>query len=161
MRTSEFNKYCYPLLGVSIVYLVVKLFTYFLEDEPPVRLVSAFINLTLSLAWVALKKWSPRRAILIPYVYLLVHCILTILSFRDMLPEILIEKDKTADETKIPVLLIITHTINYNPFLVSLLVPTTIILVSSYLQYIEQVKIYRNPYSGLALETEEQRALFL
>jgi len=136
MRATEFNKYCYPILVVAIMYLIYGAFTFLRHDDvPPVRLISAGINVVLAIMWVFLKKFSPKHAMIMPYIYLLVHCILTNLSFRDWLPQVMIETNKRADEQKILVLLVFSHSTNYNPFIRSLCVNTTIIVISACLQF--------------------------
>ena len=161
MRATEFNKYCYPILILATLYLIVILITFSMGENPPVRVIYAVINFSHPILWMILRKWSLRHAMIIPYIYLLTHCILTNLSFRDWLPEVMIENDKSYDEAKIIILLIITHTVNYNSFLVSLVVPTTILFISYCLQLLIQLDIYSDPYTRKALETEAERAVFL
>jgi len=161
MRATEFNKYCYPILILATLYLIVILITFAMGENPPVRVIYAVINFSHPVLWMILRKWSLRHAMIIPYIYFLTHCILTNLSFRDWLPEVMIENDKLYDEAKIIILLIITHTVNYNSFIVSLVVPTTIILVSYSLQLLIQLDIYSDPYTRKPLETKAERAVFL
>ena len=86
--------------------------------------------------WAVLRRWRPKHALITPYLYLLVHCILTNLSFRDWLPEVMIETNKRADELKILTILICIHATNYNPFLRSLCINTTIIVISACFQFL-------------------------
>jgi hypothetical protein len=161
MRVAEFNKYCYPILILATLYLIVKIFTFAKGDDPPVRVIFAFINFAHPILWIVLRKWRPRHAMIMPYIYLLTHCILTNLSFRDWLPEVMIEPDKSNDDGKVVIMLILTHTVNYNPFTVSLLVPTTIIAIAFTFQLLAQVNMYSDPYTGKPLETYADKVNFV
>ena len=73
----------------------------------------------------------------------------------------MIEPDKSNDDGKVLIMLILTHTVNYNPFTVSLLVPTSIIAVAYTFQLMAQVNMYSDPYTGKPLETYADKANYV
>ena len=58
------------------------------------------------------------------------------------------ETDRKSDDPKIMVTIVLFHCINYNTFLVTLFIQPFIIIVSAFMFYSAQVKIYRDPYNG-------------
>lgn len=62
------------------------------------------------------------------------QCVFTDLSYYDLLPEFLIEKDKNADSVKILVSSLMTSASNYNSFMFTLCVHTPTVLICYYLQ---------------------------
>jgi len=61
------------------------------------------------------------------------HCVSVNLSYRDLVPEFMINEDKKTEEFKIMLALLLSHCLNYNTFLTTLVVQPTIVLVSAYI----------------------------
>jgi len=146
----------------ATLFFLLKLGLHFIVgDSPPIRVISAASNVVIVIAWLILKRLTQSAALWIPFVFLLYNCVMINLSFRDWLPEVMLENEKTSDETKIFILMFITNVLNYNLFIVTVLVQPIIIIVSCYFQYTWQVDLWTDPYTGKAPESTEERSAYV
>ena len=140
-RCVHFARLSKPTLVLSIGYLLLKLFQYFfMRDQPLIRLLTSICILLWALLWVFVSWKFPRHAPKLMILQLIYHCVLTNLSLRDNLPELLRETDKVGDDQKLFILTVLMHCVNYNTFLSSIFVVPPIILISAYCQYLSQVE---------------------
>jgi hypothetical protein len=65
----------------------------------------------------------------------------------------MLEPNRNSDENTILTTLIICHCINYNSFLLSLLVNPPLVLISYYFQLVREADLWSDPYTGIALST--------
>ena len=122
-----------PLLVISAIYFGFRVIFYFTNQEaPPVRVLSAAVNLFYCFLWLIFLKFMPTKTPMVNYIWLLHRVVFTNLSMRDMLPEVLLETEKNADEIAIVSSLIFSHSINYNEFIVVLIVNPLIVVISYY-----------------------------
>ena len=102
-------------------------------DTLIIRLLYAAQMMIFMIFWYLLKRRFKKKAPLISVFYLLQQCILVNLSYRDWLPEFMLNPDKKTEDQKILLALITSHCINYNTFLVTMIVNPILTLVAAYL----------------------------
>jgi uncharacterized membrane protein YhhN len=101
MRAKQFNKHLWPIFVISSLYFVIRLVQYFTDQETPtVRVFSALFNVAICLIWFLFARFAPLRAPIVCYIWLLAQCVLTNLSLRDLMPEVMLESEKSSDEVK-------------------------------------------------------------
>ena len=162
MRAKQFNKHCLPITLISSFYLLARLVQYFTDsDTPTVRIISAGINLAFCGLWIVMRRFAPTKVPIVAYLWLLNACIITNLSLRDLLPEVMLESEKSADEIKIFVSMILAHSTNYNQYMTVLVLHSLIILVACYFQYVCMADIWTDPYTGIAPTTDEEKSAFV
>ena len=122
---------------------------------PKIRIVSAGINVIFCMIWIVLNRFYFTKASIMSYLWLLYSCILTNLSLRDLMPEVMLESEKSSDEIKIFVAMIFSHSVNYNKYTTVLILYPLTVIVACYFQYLRMADIWTDPYSGIAPSTDE------
>lgn len=149
-------------LGAILLNLLARTILYFTEDNaPPIRILSAVSTLIFVIGWGLLKCRKTPQAPRFVWVYLLSYCVFTNLSYRDQLPWWLAESDKKADEDSILVNLLVAHTLNYDTFLVTVLLQPSIVLLSYLGQLLVQVELWTDPYTAEPLESADKKFDFV
>lgn len=92
-----------------------------------------FSLLILGLMNYKFKRYSPYWI----YFYATMQVTTMLLQVYDLMPEMLVHNDKKLEEFKIITTLIIVHSVNYTPFLFTLILYPIIFLVSAYLMLVK------------------------
>ena len=162
MRAKQYNKHWLPITLISSFYLLIILVQYFTDRETPtIRIISSGINMAFCGLWIVMRRFAPTKVPIVAYLWLLNACILTNLSLRDLLPEVMLESEKLQDESKIFVSMILAHCTNYNKYMTVLVLHTLVILVATYFQYSCMADIWTDPYTGIAPTTDEEKSAFI
>ena len=119
---------------VTGLFMLSHVFDFAKGQIPPIKLLGGSSHFAFVVLSAAVKRVAPRQAPLVPFAYLLWWCVLTNLSFRDMLGRTFYRGDKTYDETSILEMSLMTHIINHNDFLTTLFVYLPLVLTSYYFQ---------------------------
>lgn len=75
---------------------------------------------------------------------------------RDWLPEFWLNPDKKTEDQKILIALIMSHCINYNTFLVTMIINPILTLVAGWLSLKYQTTLRLDPYTGESLENNQE-----
>ena len=123
-------------------------------NNPLVRIIYSVEYIILWLIWFLLKYRFPRIGPVFPFLFLFNQCLFVYLSYNNWVPQFLINEDKESEEMKIFIAVVISHSVNYNSFLVTLIVQPLIVFPFAYLALRAQVKIRSDPYDGEPLEND-------
>jgi len=145
------------------IYFLNRLVGYFiLENTPLIRLLTSVIRLSFFIPW-AILRCNPRTEKYVQkvaFLYVIFWCMWPNLSFRDQVPEIMIEPDRRADEETILVTLLIFHTMNYNRFLTTVILIPLIIFPAYYSQTVQMMTMWSDPYTDETLDSELKKEEF-
>lgn len=145
---NNFNSLFKQTLCITILYATLKVVLFLLYPAPTYAgLFGTSIHLMFVFLWGLARCSKPLYAPLLLFVYCLARLVFTNLSWRDQLPDSLLEKDRMMDEMSIYLALLTCHCINYNNFLTSVFILPPMLLSSYYTQLIAQVELYTDPYT--------------
>lgn len=145
-NATNFTNYIMPVIYMTAIYALLHLVEFIVLGLAPIKLYSSFTHLFYSLMFFLVKQKSPSGATRVIWLYLLHWCIQVNLTYRDAVPEVFLESDKSSDDNSILTSLVVCHMLNQNSFLVTIFLQPTIVLVSYYYQLVIQARLFRDPY---------------
>lgn len=141
------------------IYLLTRIVNFITGEAPAIRLITSFMRISFFIPWALIKcsRWK-KHTTKVAFLYVLFWCTWPNLSFRDQVPEFMIEPDRRTDEETILVTLIIFHTMNYNRFLTTVILIPIMIFPSYYAQTYAQLTMWYDPYTNDGKTLEEKDA---
>ena len=151
---QNFNKLFKPASIACFIYLLVRIFNYVTtENTAPIRVITTAIRLSFFVPWALIRCTRYRKhAPKIAFVYVVFWLMMVNLSYRDQVPDFMIETDRRTDETTIIFVLLTFHTMNYNRFLATAVLLPLIVLPAFYAQIQIEVTMWNDPYTREPLE---------
>ena len=126
-----------------LIYLLTRIVNFFTGSAPLVRLITSFMRISFFIPWLLIKCTRfKKHTTKVAFLYVIFWCMWPNLSFRDQVPEFMIEPDRRTDEETILITLLIFHTMNYNRFLTTVILIPLIIFPSYYCQVLLQVGMW-------------------
>jgi hypothetical protein len=159
-NATNFKTTMMPVVYMSAIYALLHFCEFVVWGLPPIKLFSSFSYLFYALLFLIIRRKFPYMATRVIWFFLLHWGIQVNLTYRDAVPDMFKEHDKSSDDNSIMNSLVICHLLNHNSFLTTVILQPTLVLIPYYYQLVIRASLFRDPYdhtsSGLTPDQQEE-----